>query len=460
MSKAVATQGQDPEIQLVGSVLSFPELYSEVGHLIPRPEAFSYRPIRPVWTEIVRLAALSEVWGIWDVISGINFSKSQGLSRSMILEWAKRGVPSETVAMSYAKEVSEQYARRKLIEACRVTIESAEGGAETETLWAGIEAALTALHTVGATDPTEYRSRIEGHVLPIIDGRIDERDYLTTPLPSLNRRITGIYRGDMAIIAAPPSMGKTLFSVQIAEHNAAKGKRILYWSLDQTERDLTRRRLSLDTGVSLKDIKSGRLTEPQKAMLRGSMEKLSKRDSFFHTDATDVTINDIVSMARKLHRTKGLDALFVDYVQQIREHRVYENNHLFLSEVSRQLKALAKELNISVVLASQFSRQWANLELFDRPQVTWLRGSGSLEQDANLILFPWIPLELVKKKHGESSEEYRRIVSENVDKDPLVYVVIGKQKDGPTGEIEARWNRDRVMFYDMADDIPDPGLPV
>jgi len=291
------------------------------------------------------------------------------------------------------------------------------------------------------------------HINSVLAGpQKDGGRLIQTRLPDLDDKIGGLFRGEMVIIGGPASMGKTMLAVDICLWNQNYGRACFIVSIDQTEESLVMRMITNMTGVSKTDMKRG-LSKIQQDLVSHEAAVLATYANVTISDSAEQTILDIRAMARQIKRQCGLDILVVDYIQMIPDHKKAERRDLGLGEISRQLKATAKELDCVVLCISQINRQFAlrninpNKGEWAFPRPSDLKDSGALEQDANMIIFPWVPEELVKKHYGETSDQYKNLCRDIPNFSQLAYMVVAKNKDGWTGIVECRRDAAHQKFY-------------
>jgi replicative DNA helicase len=251
-----------------------------------------------------------------------------------------------------------------------------------------------------------------------------------TGYEQLDRLTLGFQGGDLIVLAARPSMGKTALALRFAFHAAACGKTVGFFSLEMSAEQLTLRLLSSESGIPHYQIRNASISSQDWIRLTGVAGNLSQAKLFID-DTAMVTIMDIRAKARKLKMEQKLDVLVIDYLQLINSNRVHENRHQEVSEISRSLKALAKELNIPIIALSQLSRA-VDSRVDKRPMLSDLRESGAIEQDADVIMFL-----------------YRDVVYHADTEHPdLAELIIGKQRNGPTGTVALRFFGETTMFVD------------
>lgn len=268
---------------------------------------------------------------------------------------------------------------------------------------------------------------------------------LSTGFLDLDEILAGLQNSDLLILAARPSLGKTALALDLVLNVARKNKvNVGVCSLEMSKASIIDRLLASEAGVSLWKLRTGKLSTSGE---NNDFEKISAAlgtisdYNIYIDDTPSPTILQIRAMARRLQAAHGLDVLFVDYLQLIKPLRSYGNPVQEITEISRSLKGLARELEIPVIALSQLSRA-VESRTDQRPKLSDLRDSGSIEQDADVVMF--IYREDVAK--GDRS-----------NKPNIAEIIIAKQRNGPTGQIDLFWDRDKVSFKNLAKtmDVPD-----
>ncbi len=249
----------------------------------------------------------------------------------------------------------------------------------------------------------------------------------------LDEMTSGFQNSDFVVLAARPSMGKTALALSLARNAAVQGKSIGFFSLEMSAEQLTLRLLSSETGIPHQKIRNAEISSEEWVELTHVAAQFGSLKMFID-DSPMQTILDVRAKARKLKIEHQLDFLVIDYLQLLHGAKSYENRHQEVSEISRSLKALAKELNIPIVALSQLSRA-VDSRVDKRPMLSDLRESGAIEQDADVIMFL-----------------YRDIVynpdTENPSKAELI---IGKQRNGPTGTVFLNFQNTLTLFEDLGE---------
>jgi len=255
-----------------------------------------------------------------------------------------------------------------------------------------------------------------------------------TGIPSgykkLDEMSSGFQNGDFIVLAARPSMGKTALALTIASHAAHQGITTGFFSLEMSAEQLTLRLLSSESGIAHQNIRNATISSEEWVDLTNVAAQLAQMKLFID-DSAMLSIMDLRTKARKLKIEQGLQFLVVDYLQLLHSSKRHENRHQEVSQISRSIKALAKELNIPILSLSQLSRA-VESRMDKRPMLSDLRESGAIEQDADLIMFL-----------------YRDIVYNSDTENPaLSELIIGKQRNGPTGTVYLNFSKELTKFED------------
>lgn len=241
----------------------------------------------------------------------------------------------------------------------------------------------------------------------------------------LNKKTAGLQNGDLIVIAARPSMGKTTFAMNICENASLREtKPVLVFSLEMPTEQIMMRMLASLGRVEQTRIRTGMLDDEDWARVNGAAAAIAEKNNIYIDDSSGLTPTEVRSRARRLHReTGGLSLIMIDYLQLMRVPELSGNRTLEIAEISRSLKALAKELHVPVVALSQLNRSLES-RADKRPLNSDLRESGSIEQDADVIMFIYRD-----EVYNERSED--KGVAE---------VIIGKQRNGPIGSVRLLFN--------------------
>jgi len=269
---------------------------------------------------------------------------------------------------------------------------------------------------------------------------------LSTGFIELDRLTSGLHPAEMVVIAGRPSMGKTALAMNMAEHVAVNQRKpVAVFSLEMSSQQLVQRMLCSRARVNLQRVRDGFLGERDFPSLTAAASKLADAKIFID-DSPSLEILELRAKARRLKAQQNVELVLIDYLQLLRSatRRAKENRQLEISEISAGLKALAKELNIPVIVVAQLNRQ-PEARSGGKPRLSDLRESGSIEQDADLVGL------LVRPEIYEEDEEAR------AEKEGEAELIIAKQRNGPVGEIPLTFLKEFTRFEDRARNVREPG---
>ncbi len=287
---------------------------------------------------------------------------------------------------------------------------------------------------------------------------------LSTGLTDMDRKLGGLHRSDLLILAGRPSMGKTALATNIAfniakaykkgklndgSEGAVDGGVVGFYSLEMSAEQLAARVLSEASEVPSDQIRRGDMNETEFRRFVDAAKTLEACPLYID-DTPALPISQLAARARRLKRTHGLDILFVDYLQLVRPATAKDSRVNEVSEITQGLKAIAKELDIPVVALSQLSRQVENRD-DKRPQLSDLRESGSIEQDADVVMFVYRE-EYYKEREKPGDHELEKMASWQAEMEALhgkAEIVIGKQRHGPIGHVELSFEGQFTRFGNL-----------
>jgi replicative DNA helicase len=364
------------------------------------------------------------------------------LSRSQALESAGGpaylaslldGLPRITNVEDWCRIVKEKAVLRHLIHAGQRIVHSCfEGDQEVQELLDRAEKSIF--------DIAEHRIR-QGFVgireivkesFRTIDQLSQSQDLVTgvpTGFVDLDERTSGLQKGDLIIVAARPAMGKTSLCLNVAQHAALKaGETVGVFSLEMSKEQLVLRMLCSDARVDAHRLRTGKLSEKDWTRLAKAYADLSQARIFIDDSAT-LTPLEIRAKCRRLKAEHGLGLIIIDYLQLLQGPGRIENRQQEIAAISRSLKGLAKEISVPVIALSQLSRA-PEARTEKRPQLSDLRESGAIEQDADIVMF------IYREEEYKPTEENRGIAE----------IIIGKQRNGPTGTVRLVFIKEFTRF--------------
>jgi len=366
--------------------------------------------------------------------------------------------PSAANAPHYAGIVREKAQLRKLIDACGEIVHQAYhavdlGSDGARSVLDTAEQSIFAIAEAAAgADQSTLNELLQRAMEELSKGDGRSVTGVSTGFDDLDDKTSGLQEGEMTIIAARPSMGKTALALNLTEHIALSGHRhrdaanptcpVAFFSLEMSQQSVSQRLLSAHSGVDSHRIRTRRLHEGDFSRLLDSCGVLSQAPIYID-DTPGLTVMQLRAKARRLVKQQNVQCIVVDYLQLMsapaaaREGRQQE-----VSTISRQIKALARELKLPVVCLAQLNRAAEQRE-GHRPRMADLRESGSIEQDADVIT-------LLHR------EEYYHIQTpnwaiENQDKVGVAELIIAKQRNGPTGTVKLSWDANTTRFKNYAD---------
>ncbi|MGD9970554.1 MAG: replicative DNA helicase [Sulfuricurvum sp.] len=357
---------------------------------------------------------------------------------------------------AYVREIKDKAIKRHLLtlttEIKRVTLEEDLGGVDVVDL---VEKKLYEITQSSQSTDFKDAPSITDATLAYIEEMRARGDAVLvgvdTGYAELNKMTTGFGKGDLVIIAARPAMGKTSFALNMVQNLLDKGKGVAFFSLEMPSEQLMLRLLSLKTSIQLQRLRVGDMNPEEWNRLNDAVERM-RNSKLFVDDHGSVNIHQLRSKLRKLKgRHPEIELAVIDYLQ-IMNGTGGKDRHLEVSEMSRGLKMLARELEIPIVALSQLNRSLES-RADKRPMLSDIRESGSIEQDADIILFVYRNDVYLYKEEKEREKEARsagkEYVSQYVEKDEEeAEIIIGKQRNGPTGHIKLMFQKKFTRFID------------
>ena len=423
----------EAESGLIGSVLIDDEA---MGYAIGiNPDDFSTAQHRAVWAAIVEVYKRGDpldIVSVGDELARRNAIDEAG-GYASLSDFLSR-TPTSANAKSYADSVRTKATLRRLITAASRVAEIAyEDPADADEALDRAEAEIYKVaRTMKKSDFTEMSGLINDAVSRLDWTRHNRgsAEGVLSGLPSLDHMTGGWQKSDLTILAARPSVGKTSLALNIAQHAAIKhGKRVAVFSLEMSKDQLATRLMAGASGVDIFRIRRGDVEGMNLARIAASVYHLEKA-SIFIDDSPVASPVDLRSKARRLSADGGVDLIIVDYLQlMMPTKQTKEGNRVVeTSDISRGLKAMARELNVPVIALSQLSRAAEHRE-GGQPRLADLRDSGAIEQDADLVMLLWRPN---GQEHGQATEKIK--------------LSLAKHRNGPTGEIDLTFVKATTTF--------------
>ena len=359
--------------------------------------------------------------------------ESEGDAKVYLAELAQI-VPSVANVTAYAKIVQEKHYLRRLVDVASGIIQNAQEGVSNPSEL--LDMAEQQIFEIRQGRDAKGLRRIEEVIVGVYDhlqklSGEDKEQYLgiRSGFTGIDHILTGLNKSDLLLVAGRPGMGKTSFALNICEHVAMRaGKRSVIFSLEMSAEQLVQRMLSSQASISSYALRTGTLSPDEWVRLASSADLLS-RSPILIDDATDVTV---ASMKAKLRRVPDLGLVVIDYLQLMSGRRRTDNRAQEISEITRGLKTLAKEFDVPVICCSQLSRATEGRQ-DRRPVLSDLRESGSIEQDADVVMFIYRDA-----YYNRESEEQN-----------IAECIVAKNRHGETGSVKIGWNGEFTRFSNL-----------
>jgi replicative DNA helicase len=441
----------DAEKTILGAILLDNAAHAEAAEKL-EPEDFSLDSHRRIFQ---RMSELIDSERAVDIVTLANelsrFKEVESVGGVAYLASLTEGLPRRPVIEDYIRIVKDKSLLRKLMGICSAAIARAADQGETalEVIGAA-EADLLKVSEKGVGQGFQPLYQIVQNSFGTIDNLYKQGREVTglaTEFIEFDRMTSGLQKGELIIIAARPSMGKTALAINIAQNAAVTSKAIVaVFSLEMSKESLLRRMLASQAWVDQRQLQTGFIRREDHAKLQKALEDLVESRMFID-DTAGISLAEMRAKSRRLKQNAGgLDLVVVDYLQLMsatlpsQGGKRYENRTQEVSAISRGLKALAKELNVPVVALSQLSRASERRGDEKRPLLSDLRESGSIEQDADVVAF--IHRDSYYSRDEEMTKE-ERAKSE---------IILAKQRNGPTGTVYLNFISQFTRF-----DNPDSG---
>ena len=453
----------EAEQALIGSLLVSNEIYDEISSVIDYHKFFD--PIHAKIFEIIE-KLLSKGLLANPITLKNYFENNEGLKelggQEYLIKITKFSTSSVKQAIDYANIVHEMHVRRELIKISESTLNEASNReivSSGEEIIQNTEKSLFDLAERGHFNRSflKFDSALKQTIEMAKSAYQSEEGIVGVPtgLTDLDSRLGGLHKQDLIIIAGRPSMGKTALATNIAFYAAKniekKGLKstVAFFSLEMSSEQLSTRILSEQSRIRSNDIRRGKVSEKEFEQFIETSKNIFELPLYID-ETPAVTIATISNRSRRIKRLFGLDLIIVDYIQLMRSGRKMEFNRVQeISEITQGLKALAKELDVPVLALSQLSRQVEHRD-DKKPQLADLRESGSIEQDADVVMFVFREAYYLERKeptlgsieHAEWQQKMNEISS-------LAEIMISKQRHGPTGNVKVEFEAMYTKFKDL-----------
>ena len=439
----VPPQSVEAEQAVLGGLMLAPDAYDRVADQITEQD-FYRRDHQLIYRAIRELAEKNKPF---DAVTLGEWFESQGLAEQVaggayLIELAST-TPSAANIVAYAEIVRDKAVLRKLIEVGTGIVNDGfqPDGRDSSEILSSAEQQVFAIAEAGARGRTDFVpvNKALSEAFDVLQTRYANGGSVTglpTGYTELDELTAGLQPTDLVILAARPAMGKTTLALNIAEHAAIKTKKaVIVFSMEMSASQLALRLISSNGRVNAQRLRNGQLEDEDWSRVTGAIRML--RDAKIFIDDTPGLSPDVLrAKSRRLKREHDVGLIVVDYLQLMAVPGNKENRATEISEISRSLKHLAKELNVPVIALSQLNRSLES-RADKRPVMADLRESGAIEQDADVIMFIY------------RDDYYNK---ENSPDQGLAEVIIGKQRNGPTGSIKLKFFGEYTRFDNLSHD--------
>ena len=440
MPDRLPPQNIEAEQSVLGALLIDKEAIIKVADIL-KSDNFYRSSHNAIYQAIIDLYQKGEPIDLLSIANRLEeINKLEGIGGTSYLTELINAVPTSAHVVNYAKIVHRKKILRDLIKASH---EIAELGynenIDTENLLDQAEQKIFSISQYGIQQEFRPLKSVLEEAFERLEKLHQEKGIyrgVPTGFNDLDNYLAGLQKSDLIVLAARPSLGKTSLALDIARHVAVKEKQTVgIFSLEMSKHDLVDRFLAAEAGVDLWRLRTGRLStegfDNDFSRMQEALSSLSEAPIFID-DAATATILQMRTMARRLQAEQKIGLLIIDYLQLIQPTNPVDSEVRQLTEISRSLKGLARELDAPILALSQFSRA-PEARPDQMPRLADLRGSGSIEQDADVVLFIYRE-DKVKK---------------NAERPNIADIIIAKHRNGPLGRVELYFNESQVSFKNL-----------
>jgi replicative DNA helicase len=428
---------RDAEEAVIGAVLINPEAYYDVAQFL-QPDDFYIHRNKWIWQAFIALHDRNEAIDIVTVTEELDQKGHLAdIGGSAYITKLINNVPSSLHAEAYGRRVEETAIRRRMLDAANQIAKMAyEENLSLETVMDGSEKAVFNVSERRLTrDLQPIRSVLSDYFDRIEE--LSQRDEALVGVPTgffdIDKMLGGLQPSDLLIIAGRPGMGKTGFILSAVKNAALNHrKHVAVFSLEMSNEQLVQRLIAQETGINSTRLRSGKLAEDEWLLFTQAIEVLTDTQIFLD-DTPALTPLQLRTKCRRLHLEYKLDLVVVDYLQLMTGDLRSNNRVQEVSDISRNLKILARELNVPVLAAAQLSRA-VEQRSDKRPVLSDLRESGSLEQDADIVMFIYRP----------------EVYEEDTALKNLAEIIVAKHRNGPTGDVQLVFRKNLAKFENAA----------
>ncbi|MBU3683059.1 MAG: replicative DNA helicase [Phycisphaerales bacterium] len=440
---ALPPSALEAEMSLLGSMIVDPKVIPDVIGIVSQADDFARAAHGTIFRHMVELY---DATATMEIVSLVQRLKDHGVLEdvggSQYLMDLAEGVATAANAAEYARLVREKATRRELIRAAgEILVDAHQSVGEASMVLGEAEARIFAIaQRREARSAATLRELLDETVKMIEASAGKHVTGVPTGFDQLDEMLSGLQKGEMVILAARPSMGKTAFALNITENMASSGSPVAFFSLEMGKQQLVQRILCAKSGVDGQKLRKGMVGKEEWRRLLGACDALQGTQIYID-DTPGLTLLQMRSKARRMREKFGIQAIVIDYLQLMSAGTRVESRQVEVSDISRGVKAMARELEVPVVCLSQLNRQSEDRQ-GHRPRMSDLRESGSIEQDADVVMM------LHREEYYHQNDE--NWVEANPQKRNVAEVLVLKQRNGPTGTVELVWDSRSTAFRNLA----------
>lgn len=429
----------EAEQALLGAVLMNPACYTRVSGIV-RPESFYIPQHKAIFAAIANLDYLNQKIDPLLVLEELkqNGTYDEAAGKNYLAQLAQ-SVPSVENVESYARIIKEKYYLRTLMEAAEEMLKNAANEElSADTIMDAAEQKIYNIRQGNKeNEPVRLSDILRDEVYENLQKitspeTAEESKGIPTGFSLLDKYMTGLNKSDLILIGARPAMGKTSFALNIARNIAVQAKKkVVFFSLEMGREQLAQRILSTEARVESQKMRTGELTDDDWSRIGQATLALNDAELYFD-DTSTITVPEMKARVRKM---RDVDCVIIDYLQLMTGTKRTESRVQEVSEITRSLKLMAKDLKIPVITCSQLSRSTEGRGKSHKPQLSDLRESGSIEQDADIVLM------LYRESYYDEEKNETVVTDES-----KAQVIIAKNRHGGTGEVDLHWNGNYTLF--------------
>lgn len=430
----------DAEQAVLGAILMDSNCYDRVSGILRTADCFYIPQHKAIYTIIANFKLLNQKVDALIVAEELrkNGTYDEASGKNYLAQLAQ-SVPSVANVENYANIIKEKYYLRTLMDAASEMLKNAaDEELPADTIMDAAEQKIYNIRQGTKTnEPTRLSDIITNEVYDNLQKLSDpalaaEYKGIPTGFSLLDKYMTGLNKSDLVLIGARPAMGKTSFALNIARNVAVQAKKkVVFFSLEMGKEQLAQRILSTEARVESQKMRTGELSNDDWQRIAQATVSLNEAELYFD-DTANITVPEMKARVRKM---RDVDCVIIDYLQLMQGTKRTDSRVQEVSEITRSLKLMAKDLKIPVITCSQLSRSTEGRGKSHKPQLSDLRESGSIEQDADIVLM------LYRESYYDEEKNETVVTDEN-----KAQVIVAKNRHGGTGDIDLHWNGNYTMF--------------